>query len=290
MKRRDFLKVGLAASAASALSFNTSFAAGGKMKVLYFTNSAGFEHDPVRIVKDGMSVSDIAMKKLGAANDVEVVCTKDGKIFDGDLSQFQCISFYTSGDLLTGPNAMSAEGKKKFLDAINGGIGFVAFHSATDTWRTEGEPYKNQEKVDPYITMLGAEFISHGPQQDANMLISSPVQMPWLKDKGDKFKYFDEWYGLKNFNKDMHVILTQETAGMEGGDYNRPNFPATWARKQKNGRVLYTSMGHRNEFWEDPDMMKFVRDCFGWAMGEYEMDLTPNIDKEAPGASTLKNA
>ena len=113
MLRRDFLRAGLAASAVAALPFSRSFAAEPAMKVLYFSNSAGFEHDPVKIVKDGLSVSDIALKKLGAAFDIEVVCTKDGKIFDGDLKQFSCIAFYTSGDLLTGPNAMSAEGKKR---------------------------------------------------------------------------------------------------------------------------------------------------------------------------------
>ncbi|MGL6226248.1 MAG: ThuA domain-containing protein [Thermoguttaceae bacterium] len=290
MKRRDFLRTSLATAAAISLPLGRSYGAAQQTKVLYFTNSAGFEHDPVKIRRrTKLSVSDEALKKLGDENGVEVVCTKDGKVFDGDLSQYSCIAFYTSGDLLTGDNAMSAEGKKKFLDAINGGVGFVAFHAATDTWRTAGPPFENQENVDPYIRMLGAEFISHGPQQDAIMKISQPAELPWLKSKGESFKYFDEWYALKNFNKDMHVILTQETAGMQGGEYQRPPFPATWARRQGAGRVLFTSMGHRNEFWNDANMMDFVRDCFAWSMGEFDMDLTPNIDKVAPNASILKS-
>jgi len=288
MLRRDFLRAGLAASAVAAFPFSRSLADDSVMKVLYFTNSAGFEHDPVKIVKDGLSVSDIALKKLGAAYNIEVVCTKDGKIFDGDLKQFSAIAFYTSGDLLQGPNAMSPEGKKRFLAAIDDGVGFFAFHAASDTWRTAGPAYENQTTVDPYISMLGGEFISHGPQQEALMKVTQPAQIPWLKDKGESFKYYDEWYAHKNFNKDMHVILTQETAGMEGRDYNRPPFPATWARMQKKGRVFYTSMGHRNEFFEDENMMKFVRDGFAWVLGEYNMDLTPNIDKVTPEASILQ--
>ncbi len=290
MQRRDFLRLGLAAGAATAFPFSRSFAADAPTKVLYFSNSVGFEHDPVKIVKDGLSVSDMALKKLGAANNVEVVCTKDGKIFDGDLKQFSSFAFYTSGDLLQGPNAMSAEGKKRFLAAIDDGVGFFGFHAATDTWKTDGLPFESQTNVDPYISMLGAEFISHGPQQDAIMTISQPAGIPWLKEKGKEFKYFDEWYALKNFNKDMHVILTQETKGMEGQEYQRPPFPATWARKQKKGRVMYCSMGHRNEFWEDDYMMEFIRDCFGWILGRYDMDITPNIDKAAPEASVLRYA
>ncbi|MCL2306318.1 MAG: ThuA domain-containing protein [Planctomycetaceae bacterium] len=288
MLRRDFLRIGLAASAATAFPFSRSLADDKAVKVLYFSNSAGFEHEPVKIVKDGLSVSDIALQKLGAAHNIEVVCTKDGKIFDGDLTQFRCFAFYTSGDLLKGPNAMSAEGKKRFLAAIDDGIGFLGFHAATDTWRTNSPPYENPKEVDPYIAMIGGEFISHGPQQEAVMKVTQPAQIPWLKDKGESFKYFDEWYAHKSFNKDMHVILTQETEGMNGKDYNRPPFPATWARMQKKGRVLYTSMGHRNEFFQDDNMMKLVRDCFGWVLGEYDMDVTPNIDKVTPGASILQ--
>ena len=288
MLRRDFFRASLAASAAAAFPFSRSLADDKAVKVLYFTNSAGFEHGPVKIVKDGLSVSDIALKKLGATHGIEVVCTKDGKIFDGDLKQFSCFAFYSSGDLLQGPNAMSAEGKKRFLAAIDDGVGFVGFHSASDTWRTAGPAYENQTEVDPYIRMLGGEFISHGPDQDAIMTITQPTRIPWLKDKGESFKHFDEWYAHKNFNEDIHVILTQETEGMQGRDYNRPPFPATWARMQKKGRVLYTSMGHHNKFWEDDNMMGLIRDFFGWALGEYDMDLTPNIDKVTPEASILQ--
>ena len=290
MKRRDFLSGVLAASAVSMLPFGTSFAADSKKKILYFSNSAGFEHDPVKLRNGGPSVSDVAISKVFAADGVEIVCTKDGKIFDGDLKQYSCIAFYTSGNLLNGPNAMSREGKKRFLEAIDDGVGFCGFHSATDTWRTPGPQFESQDrdKIDPYITMLGAEFISHGAQQDSIMKVTQPAQFPWLKDKGESFKYFDEWYTLKNFNKDMHVIMAEDNTGMKGDEYNRPPFPATWARMQKKGRVAYCSMGHRNEFWEDAKMMQFIRELLGWTIGEFDIDVTPNFDKVTPDANILK--
>ncbi len=46
--------------------------------------------------------------------------------------------------------------------------------------------------------------------------------------------------------------LVQETNGMKDADYDRPPYPATWARKHGEGRVFYTSMGHREDVWTNP--------------------------------------
>ena len=43
------------------------------------------------------------------------------------------------------------------------------------------------------------------------------------------FELHEEWYSLKNFAPDLHVILAQDTKGMKNFDYDRPNYPATWA-------------------------------------------------------------
>ena len=56
---------------------------------------------------------------------------------------------------------MSTEGKKAFLDAIHGGKGFVGMHCATDTFHSQGD------EIDPYIEMIGGEFISPRRQQVA---------------------------------------------------------------------------------------------------------------------------
>ena len=68
------------------------------------------------------------------------------------------------------------------------------------------------------------------------------------------FDMQEEWYALKNFAPDLHVILAQETEGMKtdkgNAIYDRPSFPATWARLHGKGRVFYTSMGHREDVWD----------------------------------------
>ena len=69
---------------------------------------------------------------------------------------------------------MSSQGKQRLLDAIAAGKGFVGFHSATDSFHSKGKGNVNQSKedIDPYIAMLGGEFIKHGPQQKATMRVT----------------------------------------------------------------------------------------------------------------------
>ena len=109
---------------------------------------------------------------------------------------------------------------------------------------------------------------------------------PGMKDVKD-FEMHEEWYSLKNFAPDLHVILVQDTKGMKDMDYDRPNFPATWARKHGKGRVFYTSMGHREDVWQSEVFQHLLLGALLWSLGEGNPDLTPNLDKVAPKASEL---
>jgi len=292
MKRREMLKVTGAALGLSMFPVGWTAAAEEKKKkkkkekILYFTRSAGFEHGAVKRKGEELSFSEKTMVEVGKEHDVEVVCTKDGRVFDGDLDQYDAIAFYTSGDL-TKPNRqgtppMTPAGKKKLLETIAAGKGFVGFHAATDSFRTP------PDKIDPYIAMIGGEFVSHGPQQKAKMKLVSP-KFPGCEGLGDGYEMNEEWYALKKFSKDLHVILVQETEGMKGGCYQRPPFPATWARMHGKGRVFYTSMGHRDDVWTSKIFQQIVLGGFSWVMGHADAEIPPNIDKVTPKAGQLNN-
>ena len=288
MNRRDMLlTTGAAAIGLSAFPLDLVAAAEEKRhKVLYFTRSAGFEHPPITREKpDELSESEKLLTKWGKKGGIDVVCSKDGAVFDDDLRQFDAFIFYTSGDLCGkcerpqpgGP--MSPAGKKKFLAAIEAGKGFVGIHSATDSFRSAG--------VDPYIAMLGGEFIIHGAQQKATMKVVSP-KFPGMEGLGKSFTLFEEWYSLFKFAKDLHVILVQETKGMTGPEYQRPPYPATWAHMQGKGRVFYTSMGH-NEIWKNKTFRQVLMGGIAWALRDANADVTPNIAEVTPDANKTKN-
>jgi len=99
----------------------------------------------------------------------------------------------------------------------------------------------------------------------------------------------EEWYAMKNFANDLHVILVQETEGMVDACYQRPPFPATWARMQGKGRVFYTSMGHREDVWTSPIFRQVVLGGLSWILRRVDADVTLNVAQVTPKANQLTN-
>jgi type 1 glutamine amidotransferase len=297
MNRRAMLRrTGAAALALGLSPFPlgwTAQANAPKRRLLMFTRSEGFEHDVVRRRDGKLSLAETLVTELGAKHGFEVECTKDGRVFlPENLAKYDAFLFQTQGDLLReksrdGQPPMLPEGKRALLQAIAGGKGFVGCHCASDTFHSAGRRFQTQspDQVDPYIAMIGGEFIRHGAQQRAWMRVVDNA-FPGLKGIGD-FGLREEWYGLKNFAPDLHVLLVQETQGMTGPDYQRPDFPATWARMHQQGRVFYTSMGHRDDVWTNPLFQQILLGGLAWAVGNVNADITPNLPKAAPQAQEL---
>ncbi len=134
--------------------------------------------------------------------------------------------------------------------------------------------------------MIGGEFIVHGPEQEDSQIDIVDPEFPGIAkgfgSQGRSFKIKDEWYALKHFAPDLHVILVQVTEGLTGGMYERPNYPMTWARPHEKGRVFYTSMGHREDVWENPMYQGLLLGALGWASGRVDANIEPNLLKVTP--------
>ena len=292
MKRRDFLCAsGLATVGTAVFPWRWTSAAEKKpQKILYYTRSTGYEHTAVRRENGGLSVSDKALIALGKRAGFEVTCTKDGRFFDGDLDQYDAFAFYSCGNqCVVGKRPenqpMTPEGKQRLLDAVAAGKGYIGFHSAADTFHSGSE-------IDPYVAMVGAEFMGHGSQQPGRLPIASPG-FPGLekcKGRADVTIEREEWYTFRNFGRDVHVILVQDTASLkkEGKQdkflHTRPPFPQTWARKQGQGRVFYTSFGHVHDVWANPFFEALTLGGIAWALGNVQAEVPPNIQQVTPGA------
>ncbi len=267
-------------------------------RILVFTRSAGFQHSVVKVENGKPCFLETVLQPIAAKHNWELVVTKDGSLFTAEnLAKFDAFIFYTTGDL-TGPgkNAdgskpISAEGKAAFLDAIKSGKGFVGFHCATDTFNTPGDRYTANDitKIDPYLQMLGGEFIHHGAQQSSTLIIGDG-KFPGAAALDGKLEATEEWYSLKNFAPDLHVILAQGTEGMKGNMYQRPPYPETWARLHGKGRVFYSSMGHRDDVWQNPKFQGLFIGAISWAVGNVEADVMPNITTVTPDAGKMPPA
>jgi len=297
--RRQFIRAGAAAGAIFTLP--TRLFAADKKSILVFTKSAGFEHDVVKL-KDGKpSIVDNAVTALGQKYSFDVTATKDGKVFDsGEFRKYQAVLFFTTGDLTTiGTDknpAMSAQGKQALLDAIHRGLGFIGVHAASDTFHTQPDPEDHSNRYiahgkqsDPYLRMLGGEFIIHGSTprlQTANIVVNDP-KFPGLEGVTSPVSFNEEWYSLKDFQTDLHVILTLDTKGMTGEPYQRPIYPMTWARMHGKGRVFYTAIGDRPENWSSPFFLNLLAGGIRWSIGNATAPLARNLKQAAPGYAAI---
>lgn len=275
-----------------------------RKKVLFFTKSSGFEHEAIKLQRaDGKpGFAYPVLEALGKKLNIEFVFSKDGSLFTpAYLAQFDAFFFCTTGDL-TQPKSdprgdglppMTAEGKAAFLAAVASGKGFLGVHNATDTFHTAKRNGHVPERflddgaaADDYVKMIGGEFIRHGKQQVTNLTTVDP-KFPGVAAVPRDYAIMEEWYSLKNFAPDLHVLLVQETAGMEGAEYQRPAYPSTWVRVHGKGRVFYSSLGHRDDVWASPVFQSLLEGALNWTLKRVDADVTPNLKTAAPGANQL---
>ncbi len=271
-----------------------------RRRLLCFTKSSGFEHSVVRRGAGGApGLVERALTALGAREGFDVVCTKDGGVFTAErLAAFDAFFFYTTGDLTTpgtdGEPPMPPGGKAALLAAVRGGKGFVGAHSATDTFHTlpdtpAGHYVAHGAAADAYIALVGGEFIAHGRQQAGRVRVTD-ARFPGMQGFADGAPRMGEWYSLKDFPPDLHVVMVLDTAGMEGAEYQRGPYPVTWARRYGAGRVFYTALGHREEEWDDPALLGLLAGAVRWAVGDAAADVAPNVAAAAPRYAELPRA
>lgn len=162
------------------------------------------------------------------------------KLSPENLKKYDGVIFNnTTGDLpLPNPQA--------FLDWIKEGHAFIGIHAATDTYHG----------FKPYIEMIGAEFLTHGPQVSVDCINEDPKH-PACKDLGPQLTVFDEIYIFKNFNRDtVHTLL-----GLDKHPNNKTPgyYPIAWCKEYGKGKVFFTSLGHREDVWEVDTPPNFKR-------------------------------
>lgn len=270
--------------------------AGRRPRVLFFTKSSGYEHSVIK-VKDGEpSHAEKILKALGERNGFDVVHSKDGGVFTPvKVAGYDALVFYTTGDL-TQPGhdrqpPLPPGGKQLILDAVKQGKGFVGVHAATDTFLSGPDPFQaNGADTDPFIVMLGGEFIKHGDEHSAKVRCSDP-KFPGFAPVQDGFDLLEEWYSLKNLGKDLHVILWLATWSLpntgKNSVYRRPPYPIAWSRMHGKGRVFYTALGHREDVWTNPAFQSMLTGGIRWATGLDGGSVKPNIASVTPGFADM---
>ena len=266
------------------------------IQVLFFTKSSGHEHPVIRETDGQPSLATRVLQQLGRDQGFEVTTSKDGALFAGDgLASFDVLVFYTSGDLTTvgkdGAAPMTPGGKELLLEAVRNGKGFVGIHSGADTFHSPADRFTaDGDGTDPYLKMLGGEFIAHGGQQTGRLHCADP-KFPGLAAHAAPFDLHEEWYSYKNLSSDLHVVQWVASWSLKntGRDsvYRRPPYPITWARRHGEGRVFYTGLGHREDVWEKPFFKDMLAGAIRWAARRVDAAIPPDVVQVTPGFDQL---
>jgi len=209
-------------------------------KLLVVTVTKGFRHSSIPTAEKILA----EVAKASGAFTVDYARTEQeiaDKMTPAALKQYDGAIFAnTTGDL-------PLPDKQAFIDWVKSGKAFVGMHSASDTF--PGFP--------PYIEMLGGEFEIHHAQVKVDCRNHDPKH-PATRHLGAAFTVFDEIYLQKHFHRDqVHVLLALDA---HPNDKTPGFYPISWCKEFGNGRVFYTSLGHREDMWDGDTPDKFKRE------------------------------
>jgi type 1 glutamine amidotransferase len=137
--------------------------------------------------------------------------------------------------------------KQGFLDWIKAGHAFIGVHAASDTFHNWPE----------FIQMLGGEFLRHGPQVGVECVNQDPKNPATAQIGKSLMITQEEIYQFKNYEASkVHDLLSLEA---HPNDKTPGHYPVSWCNTYGQGRVFYTSLGHREDIWDaDPALPKRV--------------------------------
>ncbi|MHB1921555.1 MAG: ThuA domain-containing protein, partial [Chitinophagaceae bacterium] len=234
----------------------------GLPRILVFTKTAGYHHASI---PDGIK----AIQKLGEEHRFLVDTTTNANQFNEDsLKKYAAVVFLnTTGEVLN--NYQQAD----FERYIQAGGGFVGVHAATDcgyTWPWYGK-------------LVGAYFNGHPQPQNALVKVVDK-NFPATKGLPDQWTRKDEWYNFRNFNPQVHVLVTLDEKSYQGGKMG--NFhPVVWYHHFDGGRAFYMEFGHTRASYQGLNFLHLLLGGIQYAMdGNKELDYdeatTPRVPAE----------
>ena len=130
--------------------------------------------------------------------------------------------------------------------------------------------------------MIGGSFDGHPWHEDVTIDVEDPSH-PSALHLDTQWTIKDEIYQFRNYNRDrIHVILSMNPKSVKGkGKRKDGDYAVAWCRAFGKGKVFYTSLGHRDDVWNNPVYQKHIEGGVLYALGipGYEADERPGLKK-----------
>jgi uncharacterized protein len=242
-----------------------------RKRILVIGQTKGFEHDSV---SDSMGTvwklgHETGLWETYMRTDTELLTKGKVGANGKNLNDFNLIVFANT----TGEMDLTDDQKKDIISFVHDdGKGFVGIHAALDT------NYKWPE----YGEMIGGWFDQHPWGTFWAPIVNEDSTFPATKHLASAFMKYDEIYQAKEWSRDkVHVLLRLDEAKL---DYNNnprvhrtdKDFAVAWSKMYGKGRVFYSTLGHTNESWNDPDVTKMYFEAVKWALGLTDGSTAPH--------------
>lgn len=254
-----------------------------KRKVLVYSKTAGFRHSSIPV---GVRAFTLMGDKTGA---YIVEATEDPSYFAPEkLKSFDAVVMLnTTGDCLR-PNADKgdAEGQKKARELeevykkslhefVLSGKGLMGTHSATDTyggWKA-------------YNKMMGGTFNGHPWHTKVpvkNLQPSHPLNAAF---DGKDLEATDEIYQFRadgGLESERLMLLALDTSkfDVKAGNRKDNTYPVSWCATYGKGRTFYCSLGHREEIYFNPAILKHYLAGLQFVLGDLSAPSKATEDTE----------
>lgn len=239
------------ASDAAPVAVDQGAASSDAPHMLVFSYTTGWRHDSI---ETGVE----ALKALGAREGYIVEATENPYVFSKDgLKDVDVLILLntTSNSREEGQEWFTGERRDALQAFVHRGGGVVAIHGASDShynW-----PW--------YGRMIGGYFLRHPQGTPHGALHVVDGNDPSTRKLPATFERDDEWYWIKDFNPEVHVLITLDPTSINEPDVNPK--PISWRHEFEGGRVFYTAMGHTKETYADPLFLDHVAGGIRWALG-----------------------
>lgn len=252
----------------------------GKKKVLAIADvSTAYQHDSI-------SHALATIERLGreSGDYVTIIHTDTqlvtkGAVMHGDnpvlnarnLDFFDAIFFFGAG-----PGTLSQQQMDDLLSFVrDDGKGFVAAHTGDNAYQQFPE----------YREMIGGLW-DHPWTKAENLEIELPVVIedaghPIMQSLPSEFRVFDEAavHQAPYSRDNVRVLASLDLASIDPALGRDPasdrDVPIAWVKEYGQGRVFYSTLGHSDQSWDNPEVQQIFLEALRWALGLTQGDATP---------------
>ena len=248
------LSIGLFTVALAALLM-TPASAKDRPRVLVYSGSTGYRHESI-------PAAVTSIKALGEKAGYVIDSSEDPEVFTAEnLAKYRALVLVSNSTDPKKPESEWFTGAKR--DALQGflksGKGVIGVHAAADSHYNWGW----------YGQMIGGYFDRHPKGTPKGTVTVVDARHPATAKLPKTLERNDEWYYYKDFDPTVRVLVTidPKSIGDSGEADVNPN-PLVWCHDFGGGRVFYSALGHSNESWSEPYMIKLMTGALAYAVGK----------------------